>query len=122
MNKPENPTLVYCRKKIGENITKYRKAKNLTQKELAKAAGIAPQSLSCIETGINSPSFNLIIKIAQSLNIPLAYIFTFDDTIYNIDDRELLFLISEAFKGLDFEQRKIAFKLISCFKNELQSF
>lgn len=106
--------------KIGHNISKYRKLKKLSQKDLATFAGINRQTLSCIETGINNPSFNVMIKIAQALNVPLAYMFTFDENIYSIKDKELLFLASEAFKGLNYEQRKIAFKLIECFKNELQ--
>lgn len=106
--------------KIGQNISKYRKLKKLSQKELATFAGINRQTLSCIETGINNPSFNVMIKIAQALNVPLAYMFTFDEDIYNVEDKELLFLASEAFKGLDLEQREIAFKLIECFKKELQ--
>lgn len=105
--------------KIGQNIAKYRKLKNLSQKELAAFAGINRQTLSCIETGINNPSFNVMIKIAQALDVPLAYMFTFDDSIYNIQDKELLFLASEAFKDLSYQQRKIAFNLIQCFKEQL---
>ncbi len=111
--------LIY-KKKIGQNIAKYRKSKNLSQKELASKTGITSQTLSCIETGINHPSFNVMIKIAHALNIPLAYFFTFDDAIYDINDKELLFLASEAFKGLDYSNRQIAFKLISCFKDEIK--
>lgn len=110
--------LKYYKKRIGENISKYRKRSGLSQKILAQQAGITPQSLSCIETGINNPSFNVMIKIAKILNTPLAYFFTFDDKIYNIDDKELLFLAVEAFKELDYAKRKTAFKLIKCFKED----
>lgn len=115
-----NPVIKY-KKKIGENIAKYRKLKKLSQKELSKFAGITPQTLSCIETGVNNPSFNVMIKISQALDIPLAYIFTFDDTIFNIEDKELLFLATESFKDLNYSQRKIVFRLIECFKEESKS-
>lgn len=113
-------SVTYYKKKIGENIAKYRKAKGLSQKQLATSADISPQTLSCIETGINNPSFNVMIKFAKALNIPLAYFFTFDDEIYTVKDKELLFLASESFKDLDYSQRQIAFKLIDCFKKEVQ--
>lgn len=116
MNKKD--LVKYYKKKIGETIAKYRKLKGLSQKELAASADITPQTLSCIESGINNPSFKVMIKFADTLNIPLAYFFTFDDEIYNIEDKELIFLASEAFSGLDYEKRKIAFKLIECFKKE----
>lgn len=109
----------YYKKKIGENISKYRKIKGISQKVLAQQSGITAQTLSCIETGINNPSFNVMIKISQALDIPIAYIFTFDEAIYSIEDKELKFLVGEAFKELDYEKRQIAFKLIKCFKNEI---
>lgn len=109
------------KKKIGANIAKYRKAKGLTQRELAHLAGIASQTLSCIEIGVNNPSFNVVIKIAIALEIPLAYIFTFDESTYDIKDKQLLFLASEAFKELDYKDREIAFKLVQCFKTEKKS-
>ena len=117
----DSPSVSDYKKKIGANIAKYRKAKNFTQKELANLAGIASQTLSCIEIGINNPSFNVMIKIAIALEIPLSYIFTFDENIYDIQDKQLLFLASEAFKDLDYKDREIAFKLVQCFKNERKS-
>lgn len=104
------------KKRIGTNIKKYRKAAGLSQDVLAKKSGITPQTLSCIETGVNNPSFNVLIKIIHTLNIPMAYIFTFDEEIYNIEDKELKYLASQAFRELDYEKRQIAFKLIECFK------
>ncbi len=115
----DDETLKYYKKKIGLNIAKYRKIKKLSQKQLATSAGISPQTLSCIEIGINNPSFNVLIKIAHTLEIPMAYLFTFDEKIYNIDDKELLFLAVEAFKNINYSNRKIAFKLINCFKKEI---
>lgn len=106
------------KKKIGANITKYRKSRNISQKQLADKIGIAPQTLCCIETGINNPSFNVMILIADALELPLAYFFTFDEKTYDINDKELLFLASEAFSELDYDKRKTAFKLIKCFKEE----
>ncbi|CDE59810.1 helix-turn-helix domain protein [Fusobacterium sp. CAG:439] len=117
----ESQNITDYKKKIGANIAKYRKTKNLTQRELAYLAGIASQTLSCIEIGINNPSFNVMIKIAMALEIPLSYIFTFDESTYDIQDKQLLFLASEAFKDLDYKDREIAFKLVQCFKTEKKS-
>ncbi len=114
----DNYNLNFYKKKIGENIAKFRKEKKLSQKQLATLAGISPQTLSCIEIGINNPSFNVIIKIVQILNIPIAYIFTFDENIYTIENKQLLFLASKAFENVEYSKRKTIFKLIECFKKE----
>ena len=108
----DSPTVSDYKKKIGANIAKYRKAKGLTQKELAHFAGITSQTLSSIEIGINIPSYNVMINIAIALDIPLSYIFTFDENTYDIQDKQLLFLAFEAFKDLDYKDREIAFKLV----------
>ncbi len=116
----DKPDYIYdYKKKIGDNIRKYRKEKGLSQEALAKRAGITAQTLSCIETGYNNPSFHVLIKLVHTLEIPMAYIFTFDEDIYSIKDKELQFLACKAFDNLDYKQRKIAFKLIDCFKQEL---
>lgn len=112
----ETKDIDYYKKKIGENIAKFRKEKNISQKSLAYSIGVTPQTLSCIENGINNPSFNVIIKLAQVLNVPLSDIFTFDDKSYTIDNKQLQELIYKAFKDLNYEKRKIAFRLIECLK------
>lgn len=109
--------LNYYKVEIGKNIRKYRTEKGLSQERLAKLAEIAAQTLSGVETGATNASFNLMIRIVHVLEIPLAYIFTFDENIYSIADKELLYLATKAFKDLNFRERKIAFKLIDTFKN-----
>ena len=56
-------------KLIGEQILKFRLKKNLFQKDLAQQVGISPNSLSRIERGDTQISINLLLKIANVLNI-----------------------------------------------------
>lgn len=55
---------------IGQRIKKYRTQKKLTQEQVAEMAGISPKHLSRIENGHHNPRFDMIIQIAQALNIP----------------------------------------------------
>lgn len=48
-----------------------RKEKNLTQKELAKKAGISQSTISDIENYSKSPTLDTINKIAIALNVHL---------------------------------------------------
>lgn len=115
----KNITTNDYKKQIGVNLAKYRKAHKLSQSNLAKLTGISPQTISSIETGVNYPSIKMLVKFAQVINIPLAYFLTFDSNIYNTDDKELTFLAVEAFKELDYDKRKMAFRLIDCLKSEV---
>jgi transcriptional regulator with XRE-family HTH domain len=54
---------------IGDNIHKYRKIRNFTQKELGETIGISNTYLSDIETGRTNPSIKTLKKIAKGLEI-----------------------------------------------------
>ncbi len=55
---------------IGKRIQKYRTQHNLTQEQVAERIGISQKHLSRIEKGYHNPRFDMIIKIAEALNIP----------------------------------------------------
>lgn len=65
-NKEKKPTVV----KIGQRIQKYRSDRKLTQDQVAELAGISQKHLSRIEQGYHNPRFDMIIQIANALNIP----------------------------------------------------
>ncbi len=54
---------------IGDNIRKYRKIKNLTQKDLGEAIGISNTYVSDMETGRTNPSIKTLKKIAKGLEV-----------------------------------------------------
>lgn len=54
---------------ISNNITKYRKEKNLTQKELAEKIGIRPSTLSDYINLRSSPSHGVIQKLADLFGV-----------------------------------------------------
>ena len=56
---------------IGENIRKIRINKKLTQAELAKKAGISREAVVNYEADKRKPSYEILLKIADALNIPL---------------------------------------------------
>ena len=64
--KERNPIVV----KVGQRIQKYRTRQNLTQDQVAERAGISQKHLSRIEQGYHNPRFDMIIQIAEALNIP----------------------------------------------------
>lgn len=54
---------------IGENIRRYRKEKNMTQKDLGDYIGISNTYLSDLEVGRTNPSIKTLKKIAAALEI-----------------------------------------------------
>ena len=56
---------------IGNNIRVARKAKNLSQEELAFKINSARNFIWCIERGEKAPTVYVLYKIAAVLNVPI---------------------------------------------------
>lgn len=58
-----------------KNLTSIRKAKGLSQTELAEAVGIKQATVSRIEKGVNNPSLDVAEKIAVALGVNVVELF-----------------------------------------------
>ena len=61
---------------FGANVRHYRKARGLSQHELADALELSVAMVSKIERGEIAPSFELVEKIARVLDVPEAILFS----------------------------------------------
>ncbi|MCY9517712.1 helix-turn-helix domain-containing protein [Paenibacillus apiarius] len=68
---------------IGKKVEKYRKAKGLSSRELAKLAEITPSMLSQIERGLANPSIQTLKVLGKTLDVP-TFSFLLEET--NTDD------------------------------------
>jgi transcriptional regulator with XRE-family HTH domain len=64
-------------KQLGQRIASLRKAKKLTQEQLAEAAGCSVEFISLVERGVNSPSVAGLEKFANIFNVEVKELFTF---------------------------------------------
>lgn len=63
-------------KELGKRIRKRRKALKLSQEELATRARISPVYMGYIEQGRNTPSLEVLQKIAKALGISMSELFS----------------------------------------------
>ena len=56
-----------------------RMARHLTQQRLADILGIALRSYQCYETGTRTPKYELLIKIADTLNVSIDWLLGRDE-------------------------------------------
>ncbi len=54
---------------IGKRITKFRKAKGMTQEELAGKLGVSSQAVSKWENDVSCPDINLLPQLCKTLGI-----------------------------------------------------
>lgn len=85
------------KKLLGQRIKYFRKAKNLTQEQLAELVGMEPNSISIIESGRNFPTLNSLEKIAKALDIELNILFRYNSNRTN----------SEIINNINFELTKL---------------
>jgi transcriptional regulator with XRE-family HTH domain len=65
------------RRQFGNRIKAIRLDRKLTQEEFAELVGISVDFLSLIERGINSPSFEVLQRMGERLNLPVRELFDF---------------------------------------------
>ena len=85
---------------FGTRLKTIREYNGLSQRELAKRAGVPHSSISMIEQGLNSPSINSLAKILGGIPMSIAHFFSCDLSHLN----EQIFRAAD----LNAKQRRIA--------------
>ncbi len=65
--------------KLGQRIADLRRARKLTQEQLAEAVGCSVEFISLVERGVNAPSVAGLEKFAKVLSIEVKELFTFEE-------------------------------------------
>lgn len=66
------------RKQFGMRVLQLRHELGKSQEDFAEMIGMSVDFLSLIERGRNSPSFEKLESMAKGLEVPVAFLFTFD--------------------------------------------
>jgi transcriptional regulator with XRE-family HTH domain len=101
---------------IHDKIKRLRQEKDWTQSELGEKVNIHQKQISSYERGVNIPSTEILIKLAEVFDVTLDYL-AFDNTRAsssgggNIQDRELLRRF-EAVDALSEKDRSLAKEML----------
>lgn len=85
-------------KRLAENIKFYRKQKRMTQEELAEKAGTATNYIGTIEIGKKFPSPQMIVRIANALEVDELSLFS--ENIFNLANDKIKEIEKELIKNL----------------------
>lgn len=100
------------KKLLGARVKELRKARGLSQEQLAEVIGIVPAHVSRIEVGRSYTTLDRLERIANALDVPIKELFEFmhleNDTVRNGD-------IGEMVKELDEDYKKIIYKIVKAF-------
>ncbi len=98
-----------CKVKFGKRLQEIRKTRKLTQLMLAEKVEVDAKYISRIESGISSPSFEMITKFALALEVQPELLFKFPESE---NKEELIKGISQKLEKTDLASLKIISKLI----------
>ena len=106
---------------IGERIKEFRKAKKITQQELADALNLKRQTVASYEIGVVTPSERTLSDICRVFNVDPCWLETGEGEMFRAEsaDAELTRLVGElmADKPGSFRQRVIT-ALLRCTDDE----
>ncbi|NLD11155.1 helix-turn-helix domain-containing protein [Aminicella lysinilytica] len=105
---------------IGKIISRERKARKITQEDLAEFAGVSKASVSKWENGMSYPDVTLLPELAAFFNISIDELMNYSPQMTTADIRKLYREISDEFSSDEFDAvfghiEKIAKKYYSCF-------
>lgn len=104
--------MVNIKNLFGRKIKEYRKKKSLTQAQLAELVNVDDKHISCIESGKNFPSPDLIERLATSLSVEPKDLFEF---YYLQNSTDLKSDIVKMLDELKEEELSLAHKYIRTF-------
>ena len=95
-------------RRLGRRIKEIRKTRGMSQEALAERIEMSPQYLSRIEGGAQSPSVEMLTKLADSLEVEVWELFDFG---YPETVKELRGAVRKVAQGADEEQLRLALKV-----------
>ena len=104
--------MVNIKNLFGRKIKEYRKKKNLTQAQLAELVNVDDKHISCIESGKNFPSPDLIERLATYLDVEPKDLFEF---YYLQDIEDLKSDIITMLDKLNKDELSLAHKYVRTF-------
>lgn len=91
---------------VGERLQRVRKSRGISQRELAKRAGVTNSTISLIEQNRVSPSISSLKKVLDGIPMSLADFFTMD-----MSARSQVFYTGEELPDLGSDKEGISYRL-----------
>ena len=98
---------------LGQTLKKVRKAKGLSQREVAGLSDMDQAQYSRIESGKTDPSFSVVVRISNSVRFSLSELFKADDVFKDVNtyDKTLMEKL-RVLDSLDDAEKKSIYTLI----------
>ena len=103
------------KKLLGKRIREIRKTRGLSQEKLAERAGISAQYVRNIERGVENPTLDLLLRLAEALKVSLGEMCEFE-SVEEMDQRKVQSAVSEMVRKMDPERLRLALKVLKSLR------
>lgn len=69
---------------FGKRLRAARMARQFTQQRLSEAVNVALRSYQCYEQGTRYPSYDLLVRFADILNVPIDWLLGRDEYLQSL--------------------------------------
>lgn len=94
---------------IGNRIKELRRNKELSQEQLSERVEITPNYLSRIERGTENPTLDMLIRLADALEVEMWEIFDFG---HKVNRKDLKMTLNKLVGDADEETLRLAVKIL----------
>lgn len=94
---------------LGKRVREIRIKRSISQEKLSELSGISSRHISEMERGESNPSYQVLNKIARSLDIDLIELFDFG---HQKEPDELRKNLSELIASLEDDKLRFAYRII----------
>ena len=108
--------LIFDFNKIGSNFYVFRKAKGMTQAEVAEAAGLSDRTYADIERGCVNMRIETILRICDVLDITPNDVLTEECDVPAFDENDIIKKLHECSQT----ERETALKLLSVYIDSIK--
>lgn len=100
-------------KKVGRRVKQIREANNIKQYELAETLGMEPSNLTRIESGLQLPKEENLLKIAEILKVDVKDLFDFskEESIDDIKNKTIRLI-----DGLENTEMEFIYNFVKMYK------
>jgi transcriptional regulator with XRE-family HTH domain len=93
---------------FGRRLAKIREDAGHNQRWLAEAAGLSQSEISQLESGVRSPTYKTICKLARAMNLPAGYLLEDDAQELSASERALV----RQYRALSRPARRVCERLV----------
>lgn len=102
------------------SFKKIRNDRNLTQKQMAQLLGVTQQTISQYENGQSTPKSDMILKLADRLEVSVAYLLGNTGDLTQKEFPEDVIRLLQVYESLPMDKKSMSIELLKVLRDNTE--